>query len=126
MSDESAILATVRTMTDAFARGDVDTVMSTYGKPAAVVAAPGKAVTGEAELRGMFRDFIAAGVNFTYGPHEVIVSGNTALHLMEWEAMGPDGTMKRSLSVAVLEKQSDSTWKMVIDHPFGDGVMSSE
>lgn len=123
MSHEDAVLQTIRTMTDAFANGDIDRVMSTYANPASVVAAPGQVVTGDLAMRAMFADFIATGVNFTYGDHEVVVSGNTALHLMAWEAPGPDGTM-RALSVAVLVRQPDGTWRMVIDHPFGDGVLT--
>ena len=124
MSDESAVLQTIQTMTEAFGRGDIDKVMSTYAAPATVVAAPGQLVTGDAPLRAMFADFVAAGVNFTYGEHEVVVSGDTALHLMAWEAPGPDNSQMRALSVAVLNRQSDGTWKMVIDHPFGDGVLA--
>jgi ketosteroid isomerase-like protein len=123
MSDEDAVLHTIGTMTDAFARGDIEQVMATYQSPASVVAAPGLVVTGDPALRAMFADFIATGVNFTYGDHEVIVSGDTALHLMAWEAPSPDGIM-RALSVAVLTRQSDGGWKMVIDHPFGDGVLA--
>ncbi|MCS6757981.1 MAG: DUF4440 domain-containing protein [Candidatus Devosia euplotis] len=122
ISDESAVLQTVQTMTDAFARGDIEMVMSTYVDLATAVSEPGQLVTGDAPLRSMFADFVAAGVNFTYGAHEVVVSGETALHLMAWEAPGLtfQGTCP---SVAVLKRQGDSTWKMVIDYPFGDGVL---
>lgn len=126
MSDETAILQTIKTMTDAFAQGDIDTVMSTYGEPARVVASPGQSVSGAHALRAMFADFVASGVNFNYGAHEVIVSGDTALHLMEWEAPGPDGQPMRALSVAVLRRLEGAGWKMVIDHPFGDSVMAQK
>ena len=126
LSDQAAVLATITTMTDAFAAGDIDTVMSTYAQPATVMAAPGQSVSGDAPLRAMFADFVATGVNFTYGDHEVVVSGETALHLMAWEAPGPDGQIMRALSVAVLRRQVDGRWKMVIDHPLGDGVMAGQ
>jgi uncharacterized protein (TIGR02246 family) len=120
--DKAEILKTIETMTAAFAAGDIDEVMTTYEAQAVVVAKPGKPVGGEAELRQMFGQFVAAGVNFTYGAHDVIVAGDLGLHLMKWTAPGPDGNMT-ALSVAVLRRQSDGTWKMVIDHPFGDAVM---
>lgn len=44
---------------------------------------------------------------------------------MEWQAPLSQGDM-RSLSVAVLKRQGNWTWKMVIDHPFGAGVMNGE
>ena len=70
----------------------------------------------------MFAGFIASGMRFSYGAHDVVVAGDTGLHLMQWTAEGPDGPM-RALSVAVLRRQADGAWRMVIDHPFGDGVM---
>ncbi len=109
-------------MTAAFARGDVDTIMSTYEPVAAVVAAPDSPVFGDKALRDMFAQFIAAGVAFQYGEHEIVVAGDIGLHLMQWTAPGPNG-VQTALSVAVLRRQPDNSWKMVIDHPFGDGLM---
>ncbi len=118
---------TITRMTDAFARGDVPGILSTYEPDAVVVPAPGAAqsgtvATGTAELAAMFRQFVDAGVAFSYGGHEVVVAGDIALHLMQWTAPGPGGRTT-ALSVAVLRKQPDGTWKMVLDHPFGDTVM---
>ncbi|MDZ7600326.1 MAG: DUF4440 domain-containing protein [Hoeflea sp.] len=123
--ETAAILSTIETMTDAFAAGDVGGVMSAYEAGATVVAEPGMPVTGEGALREMFAEFIAQGVAFTYGAHDVVTSGDVALHLMKWTAPGPEGDMV-ALSVAVLRKQPDSSWKMVIDHPFGDAVMHAD
>ncbi len=119
--------ATITRMTDAFAKGDVAGILSTYEPDAVVVPAPGAAqsgavATGTAELAAMFRQFVDAGVAFSYGGHEVVVAGDIALHLMQWTAPGPLGNTT-ALSVAVLRKQPDGTWKMVLDHPFGDTVM---
>lgn len=123
--DQTAILETISAMTTAFAAGNIDGVMATYEPSAVVVAQPGQPVAGNAALRAMFAEFIASGVNFTYGGHEVVVAGDTGLHLMSWTAPGPDGPMT-ALSVAVLLRQPDGSWKMVIDHPFGDAVMHQE
>lgn len=124
MSDDGAVLAVIDTMTMAFAAGDIDKVLTTYGLEAAVVGSPGQPVRGEPALRAMFEEFVAAGVNFTYGRHEVVVAGDTALHLMGWAAPLSDGTLSsKSLSVAVLKKDDDGGWKMVIDHPFGNAVL---
>lgn len=120
--DQQAILETINSMTSAFAAGKIDGIMETYERGAVVVAEPGRPVSGEAELRGMFSDFLASGVNFTYGAHDVVVAGDTGLHLMSWTAPGADGPIT-ALSVAVLRRQKDGSWKMIIDHPFGDSVM---
>ncbi|MBU4528378.1 MAG: DUF4440 domain-containing protein [Hoeflea sp.] len=123
--ETAAILATIETMTDAFAAGDVDTILSTYETGATVVAEPGMPVSGAAALREMFAQFIAQGVSFTYGAHDVVMAGDLALHLMKWTAPTPEGDVT-ALSVAVLRKQADGSWKMVIDQPFGDAVMHDD
>lgn len=123
MDDKTKVIATIDRMTSAFAAGDINSIMSTYASGAVVVGEPGKPMTGDATLRNMFAEFIKAGVPFTYGAHDVVVSGDNALHLMKWTAPGPDGNKMSSLSVAVLKRQPDGSWRMVIDHPFGDGVM---
>lgn len=123
--DKTAILQTISTMTTSFAAGNIDDIMTTYVPSAVVVARPGQPIAGNAALRSMFAEFIASGVNFTYGAHDVVVAGDTGLHLMSWTAPGPDGPMT-ALSVAVLLRQPDGSWKMVIDHPFGDAVMRQE
>ncbi|MFZ5930260.1 MAG: YybH family protein [Pseudomonadota bacterium] len=120
--DKAAILKTIETMTGNFAAGNIDGVMATYESGAVVVGQPGQPVSGNEALRVMFRQFVEQGVAFTYGAHEVVVSGDVALHLMKWTAPGPEGDMS-ALSVAVLRRQRDGTWKMVIDHPSGDAVM---
>lgn len=120
--DKAAILKTIETMTGNFAAGNIDGVMATYESGAVVVGQPGQPVSGNEALRAMFRQFVEQGVAFTYGAHEIVVSGDLALHLMKWTAPGPDGDMS-ALSVAVLRRQLDGTWKMVIDHPSGDAVM---
>lgn len=112
------ILHTIDTMTSAFSRGEIENIMSTYEAGAVVLAAPGQSVTGSDALKSMFADFIAAGAEFTYGDHEVIVAGDIGLHLMKWTA-----GEQTALSVAVLRRQADGNWKMVIDNPFGNAVM---
>lgn len=123
--DKRAILQTIETMTQAFAMGNIDAILSTYEVGGVVVATPEAHVSGREALRKMFVDFVATGVNFTYGGHEVVVAGDLSLHLMEWSALGPNGK-QTALSVAVLRRQADGTWKMVIDHPFGDGVLRAK
>lgn len=126
MNAKNDVLAIVNAMTTAFAKGDIDTVMSTYAPEAVVVAEPGDPVAGESALRTLFASYVEAGAAFTYGAHEVVIAGDTALHLMKWTAPQSTGEAASALSVAVLRRQPDGAWKMVIDHPFGDAVMAAE
>lgn len=127
MEPNDPIVSTIVTMTDAFHRGDITGILRTYEPTAVVVGEPGKPVTGEAALRTMFGGFIALKPEFTYSGHDVITAGDLALHLAPWQmtGMAPDGTkvQQRGLSVAVLRRQADGRWLMVIDQPYGDALL---
>jgi ketosteroid isomerase-like protein len=113
-------------MTDAFNKGDISAILRTY-EPEVVVGDPGKPVHGENALKAIFARFIAAKAAFTYSGHEVVRAGDLALHLAPWHMTGvaPDGTAieARGLSVAVLRRQPDGQWLMVIDQPYGDMLL---
>lgn len=121
------ILSVIEAMTSAFAAGDVEAVLETYENGAVVVGEPGSPSSGETALRALFEGFLAVEPKFTYHGHEVVEAGDIALHLMPWAMTGkaPDGTpIKDSgLSIAVLRRQVNGGWLMVIDHPYGDMQM---
>jgi uncharacterized protein (TIGR02246 family) len=127
MDTQSRVLSTIEAMTSAFHRGDIDAIMRTYEPDAVVVSEPGAPMSGDGRLRAMFAGFIAAKARFTFAGHEVIASGDIALHLTPWKMTGvaPDGTpiTAGGLSIAVLRRQEDGRWLMVIDDPFGDTIM---
>lgn len=125
-ADEAAVQAVVAAMSGAFNAGDLAGVMASYRPGAVVVGAPGQMVSGAGPMEEMFRGFFAAGFKVQPGAHEVVVAGDTALHLMAWRSPGPDGSQIRALSVAVMTKDAEGEWRMVIDHPFGDGVMAAD
>jgi uncharacterized protein (TIGR02246 family) len=127
MESNEPITSTVLDMTDAFHRGDIPAILHTYELGAVVVGAPGKALRGDAALRAMFAEFIALQPVFTYSGHDVVSAGDLALHIAPWQMTGtaPDGSVleQRGLSVAVLRRQADGRWLLVIDHPFGDSLL---
>ena len=123
MTPSSAPQALVETMTAAFQRGDIDAVMQAYEDGAQVLFDPATPVEGNAALRAAFTDMASLNPVFTYSGHEVIEAGDIALHIAPWTmaATLPDDTAveQRGLSLAVLRRQADGTWKMVIDNPHG-------
>lgn len=129
MDQKAKILSTIDAMTNAFHEGDIDGIMRTYEPGAVVVGEPGAPVSGIPALRTMFAGFIAAKAHFTFLGHEVIEAGDIALHLTPWRMAGvaPDGTAlgASGLSVAVLRRQPDGGWLMVIDDPYGDALLNS-
>lgn len=121
--DGRDVQAAIETMTAAFQNNDIEKVMRAYEPGAAVLFEPGKPVTDEQQLRQMFSGMAAAKPVFTYSGHEVVVSGDTAIHIAPWRmtAHAPDGSeiSQSGLSIAVLRRQADGSWKMVIDNPHG-------
>jgi len=128
MNQKSQILSTIEDMVDAFHRGDIDGILQTYEPGAVVVGHPGAPISGRAELTEMFAGFIAAKARFRFEAHEVIRAGDLAVHLTPWRmaGVGPDGEPieGRGLSVAVLRRQPDGRWLMVIDNPYGDSSLN--
>ena len=128
MDPKANILSTIDDMTRAFHQGDIDEIMKAYEPGAVVVGQPGMPLSGTAALRSMFAGFIAAKARFTFLGHEVIHADDIALHLTPWRMGGvaPDGSAisASGLSVAVLRRQRDARWLMVIDDPFGDAVLN--
>jgi len=129
MDTKTRVVSTIDAMTSAFHEGDIDAIMRTYEPAAVVVGEPGAPVRGDGPLRAMFAGFIAAKARFSFDGHEVIEAGDIALHLAPWKMTGvaPDGSPITSagLSVAVLRRQPDGRWLMVIDAPFGDATLRS-
>lgn len=127
VQDHAAIQSTIDTMTSAFAAHDIDGVMATYEPGAVVVGEPGAPVSGTPALRDLFMQFVALDPKFTFIDHEIIQSGDIALHLNTWRMEGrdPNGSVieQGGLSVVVLRKQPDGRWLMVIDHPYGDSLL---
>lgn len=127
MDEKARIQATVDTMTSAFNGGNIAGVMGTYEPAAVVVSEPGVSVSGTEALRAMFAGFIAAKARFTFLGHDIVQAGDLAVHLTPWRMTGvaPDGSAMAAdgLSIAVLRRQTDGRWLMVIDHPFGDFLL---
>ncbi len=126
--EQKQVLATVEAMTAAFHQGDLDGVMAAYEGEATVVFEPEAPVSDPALLRQMFEGAFALNPEFTYAGHEVFVSGDIAVHFAPWTMTGttPDGRAveQSGLSVAVLRRQPDGRWLLVIDNPHGQNLLT--
>ncbi|WP_299476013.1 DUF4440 domain-containing protein [uncultured Roseibium sp.] len=128
--DEKDVLALVQTMTRSFEAGDLDKVMKTYENNQTIMFQPGEAVSDGIAARQIFEQFAAVSPKFSYSGHEVIVEGDLAIHIAPWRMNGrdPEGNPVTGdgLSIAVLRRQPDGSWKMVIDNPHGSHLMGSK
>lgn len=127
---EEDVYSTIENMTEAFHKGDIKGVMGSYETQATVVFEPNKPASDMDQIRQMFEGAFQVNPEFTYAGHDVFVSGDIALHIAPWQMKGkaPDGTeiAQSGLSVAVLRKQPDGSWRMVIDNPHGQILMENK
>lgn len=126
-SEEKKVLQAIEKMTIAFESKDIDAVMACYEKNATIVFEPEKPVSDSTQLRMMFEEMSKLNPKFTYSGHEVFIAGDIATHIAPWQmtATAPDGTtiQQSGLSVAILRKQANGQWLMVIDNPHGQFLM---
>lgn len=126
--DQEAALAAVHEMTQAFQNKNIDRVMTSYEPTATVVFEPKSPISDRAQIEAMFVGMASVSPVFTYASgHEIIVNGDLAMHIAPWEMTGsaPDGQEinQSGLSVAILRKQSDGRWTIVIDNPHGGALL---
>ncbi len=127
---ENNVLNTVKNMTQAFEAGNIDAVMSSYEEKASIAFEPKSTVSDQEQIREMFNAMSAIKPVFEYAGHDVIVNGDLAVHIAPWSMKGvsPDGQVisQSGLSVSVLRKQADGSWKLVIDNPHGASLLNAE
>jgi ketosteroid isomerase-like protein len=126
--DQQDVMTVIQKMTSSFEAGDIDAVMQTYEPNQSIAFEPGQTVSDEAVARQIFTQFNAMSPTFSYSGHEVIVEGDIAVHIAPWKmnGTGPDGKVVEGagLSIAVLRRQADGNWKMVIDNPHGSRLLA--
>ncbi|GLX77318.1 hypothetical protein tinsulaeT_06580 [Thalassotalea insulae] len=129
-NDNTEVLTTIMTMTSAFNNKNIDGVLSNYEDGASVMFEAGEKISDAAVLREMFEGAFQVNPQFEYpNGHEVYIANNVALHLAPWRMVGqaPDGTTfeQSGLSVAVLRKQENGKWLLLIDNPHGQSLMEN-
>ena len=107
----------------AFNAGDLEAVMALY-EPAAILAPqPGQVVRGHAAIREALRGFLAITQRFTLQAGNVMETNDIALLCSKWALKGtdPQGNPVElaGQTADVVRRQSDGTWLLVIDNPWG-------
>lgn len=129
-TEEKNIMTTIERMTNAFHNGDIEGVMASYEDKATVVFEPEKPVSDSTVLRKMFQGAFVLKPRFSYSGHEIFVMNDMAVHIAPWTMKGktPDGVdiEQNGLSVAVLRRQTDGRWLMVIDNPHAQHLMPKQ
>jgi ketosteroid isomerase-like protein len=92
-----------------------------------MVEEPGKLVTGKAALRKALEGFIALRPTIRSVKRAVVETADLAQYCGEWTLAGTDPTGKpvnmSGKSSDVLRRQPNGTWKIVVDNPWGTGIL---
>lgn len=128
--EQKKVLSTIEKMVHAFHNKDINGVLSCYELDATILFEPQKPITGREMLKNAFSSAFEINPKYEFGAHEIYITGNIATHITPWAMKGqlPDGTLleQSGLSVAVLRKQNDGNWLMVLDNPHGQFLMDKQ
>jgi uncharacterized protein (TIGR02246 family) len=112
-----------RLWAEAFNAGDLESLMAMYAPDVRFVPQPGQVVTGQAALREALQGFLALKGKIRMETAYVVQAGDIALMRSQWHltAKGADGQplAMSGKSTEVYRQQSDGTWLLLIDHPYG-------
>ena len=107
--------------------GDLETAVALYESEAAVVSPSGETVTGIPAIREVLSSFIAMKPTLTLEVPLVVQSGDTAVLHSKWALKGTDENCNaidtEGNGVEVVRRQTDGTWKFIIDNPFGTDII---
>jgi ketosteroid isomerase-like protein len=103
--------------------GDLDSLMPLYESEAAFAAEPGNLAHGAPGVSQALSGFIAMNGTLDLEVTRVLEVDDLALVVGEWsfDGTGPDGEPVRlaARNADVLRRQSDGSWRFVIDNPWG-------
>jgi ketosteroid isomerase-like protein len=108
----------------AFNSGEASAVLALYEPEACLAAQPGQTVHGQQALREALAEFLALKGRISITTRSIIEAGDLALLYGDWSLVGtgadgsPVSMSGRNNEVA--RRQSDGSWLMVIDNPFGE------
>ncbi len=100
---------------------DVDALLALYEHDATVADMAGQPLQGPGNLRAFLTGFLAAVKRIEGETRKVLISGEIALLSSSWHAVlaTPDGgdTTVTGTSAEIARRQSDGTWRFLLDDP---------
>ena len=103
--------------------GDLDSLLPLYENEAAFATQPGSLAPGAPGIRDALNGFIAMNGTLDLEVTRVLEVDDLALVVGNWSfnGTGPDGAPVQlaAKNADVLRRQTDGTWRFVIDNPWG-------
>ncbi|GCB53386.1 nuclear transport factor 2 family protein [Streptomyces sp. NL15-2K] len=106
-----------------FNSGQADAMMGLYEEGAVFVTNSGVAVSDPADIRRELESFLALRLPMKAHARHLIVSGDIALILLDWEleGTGPNGqhVHLKGSATDIAHRGVDGRWRYRIDNPYG-------
>jgi uncharacterized protein (TIGR02246 family) len=103
--------------------GDLESLLPLYESDAAFATEPGNLAHGPSGIRDALTGFISMKGQLELEVTRVLEAGDLALVIGVWSfsGTGPDGEPVRltARNADVLRRQTDGSWRFVIDNPWG-------
>ncbi|MGV8107677.1 MAG: YybH family protein [Nitrososphaerota archaeon] len=109
-----------------FNAGDISSLINMYEIDACFVSQEGEIIKGTENIRQILQSFINMNGRIESKVIGVVQTNDIALVNTEWSfnGSGPDGKAVTIIGKAtdVLRQQSDGTWRILIDNPWGTNL----
>jgi uncharacterized protein (TIGR02246 family) len=110
-------------VTECINSGNLDSLKLLYESDACFASQPGQFIKGRESIRQNIQGFIDMRGKLESKIKRVLRAADLALVISEWSisGIGPEGNPVNIASTAtdVLRQQSDGTWRVIIDNPWG-------
>ncbi len=110
-------------VTEYLNRKDLDSLVSLYESEASFIDESGENINGIEKIREKMKGFMDMNGKLESNVRKIIPAGNIVLAYSDWtfKASGPDATPINlgGTAIDVLRKQSNNSWLVVIDNPWG-------
>ena len=108
-----------------FAAADLDGLMDLYEDGAVFTNARG-AHEGSDAIRAVLAGYLATGASIVMNESVAFEAGDLALVHWAWTMTFPDERVAEGATAEVLRRQSDGSWKFIIDNPDGPALISHD
>lgn len=108
-----------KSLADAYNTGELSTVMSMYDSSGIIVADPSNPVSGKEKFEAAVKGILSIKGKMEIETVYCLESGDVAVGRSEWSIRDGNETKVAAKGIELLKRQSDGTWKVLIDHAFG-------